>query len=143
MSTNSVIAIKENNSFKCISCHWDGYISHNGRILQEYYQDIEKVKLLVGLGDISALGKEVEPTDFEHSFDYPELGVTIAYCRDRGEEFRSVAPMICSSLKDVNSKYCITYIYYYNTEDSNWYISLCGNEPRLLSDALLEESEEK
>jgi len=89
MATRSRIGMElENGTIKSIYCHWDGYPSHNGRILLDHYQDAEKVKELIELGDISSLGNEVS-TDAPHSFENPCDGVTVAYHRDRGEPFNS------------------------------------------------------
>jgi hypothetical protein len=54
---------------KSVYCHWDGYLSHNGRILQEHY-DSSKANHLVALGDISSLGKEIGE---KHAFSQFEL----------------------------------------------------------------------
>lgn len=107
MATRSTISIKEGNEFKTIYCHWDGYPQNNGKILLEHFQDEEKVKKLIELGDISRLSPNLEPTetsvhiktvfskgkivrkefpDAEHSFETPHEGVVIAYGRDRGEK---------------------------------------------------------
>ena len=86
MSTNSRIGmVQEDGSVKSIYCHWDGYVSHNGKILKENYTDPEKVKSLIELGSISYLRTEVEPTE-AHTFNSPQRGITLAYHRDRGEE---------------------------------------------------------
>lgn len=85
MGTRSTIAVKlGNGQFASIYCHYDGYVDHNGQLLQKHYQDEESVKNLIALGDISVLGKRVNPIG-EHSFSEPEDGTTVAYGRDRGE----------------------------------------------------------
>ena len=85
MATRSRIAIeKEDGSVYSIYCHWDGYPEHNGVVLQDNYQDREKVEKLIALGDISILCKNIEPKG-EHTFDNPEKDVVVAYHRDRGE----------------------------------------------------------
>jgi len=87
MATRSRIGMElENGVIKSVYCHWDGYPSHNGKILFEHYQDPEKIKALIDLGDLSSLDKEVS-TDLPHSFESPCDGVTVAYHRDRGEKF--------------------------------------------------------
>lgn len=107
MSTRSRIGmVQSDGSVKSIYCHWDGYPQNNGNTLIEHYMDIEKVKSLIELGDISSLGKNINPdpiggiivkyslTDgFQnvpangvHTFDNPQVDVTVAYHRDRGEE---------------------------------------------------------
>ena len=73
MSTRSRIAIeKQDGTVESIYCHFDGYLSHNGEILQEHYSTKEKMEKLIELGDISQLK------------DTPET--TVAYHRDRGED---------------------------------------------------------
>ena len=54
MATRSSISIvserTENGKGKTIYSHWDGYPSHNGRILLEHYQDPKKIKALNNQG---------------------------------------------------------------------------------------------
>ena len=66
MSTRSRIGIEfENGTVASIYCHWDGYPDNNGVILLEHYQDVEKIKQLIELGDISSLAPEIgEKHDF-------------------------------------------------------------------------------
>ena len=86
MATRSRIAMEtENGKVVSIYCHSDGYVSHNGVILQKWYDDSDKVKELISLGDISSLSQTVAPTG-PHSFKDPQSGVVVAYGRDRGEE---------------------------------------------------------
>lgn len=88
MATRSRIAIETPTGVKSIYCHWDGYPSNNGVILQECYRDRAKVEKLIALGAISSLHEEVEPNSREHSWEKPEGGVVVAYHRDRGEALR-------------------------------------------------------
>lgn len=87
MATRSRIAIEdENGSVRSIYSHWDGYPSHNGRILSEHYTDREKVKRLIDLGDLSVLAPEIDiPEGADHSFENRIEGITVFYGRDRGE----------------------------------------------------------
>ena len=123
MATRSNIVIKrKNGKVNSIYCHWDGYLSHNGKILLENYQDIDKINKLIELGDISSLAENVEPTTDKHSFDNPEKNVVIAYKRDRGEE--NVEPRSYNNLEDyLNNvdKLFIEYIYLYDEEKSKWF----------------------
>jgi hypothetical protein len=85
MGTRSRIGVMHGDVVKSVYCHWDGYLEHNGAILQEHY-DSAKANHLVALGDISSLDFEVEiPEGVEHSFQVPLKGVTTFYGRDRGE----------------------------------------------------------
>lgn len=86
MSTNSTITVRAKNGlYHTIYCHWDGYPSHNGAILQEHYNTEEKVLALVALGDISSLAPSIEKPE-GHEFMAPVRGYTVFYGRDRGEE---------------------------------------------------------
>lgn len=53
--------LQDGDVLKAIYCHHDGSLSHNGVILQKAYQDLDKVKKLISLGDLSALGENLEP----------------------------------------------------------------------------------
>lgn len=85
MGTRSTIAIQnEDGTVTGIYVHWDGYLSHNGRILNENYTDEDSVRALIGLGDLSSLGETIgDKVDFN---DYDaHKGQCVAYARDRGE----------------------------------------------------------
>ena len=56
MATRSLIALDNGSVFTSIYCHWDGYLSGNGKILLENYTDINEVEELLDLGDLSTLG---------------------------------------------------------------------------------------
>jgi hypothetical protein len=78
MATRSRIGIEnQDGTVNSIYCHFDGYPSHNGEILKEYYSDREKLQQLLELGDISSL---------DRNLDRGNGLFTIAYHRDRGEE---------------------------------------------------------
>ena len=84
MGTRSRIGVMHGENCKSVYCHWDGYLEHNGAILQEHY-DSAKANNLVALGDLSALAPEIDPGNDNHSFEQPKAGVCIFYGRDRGE----------------------------------------------------------
>jgi hypothetical protein len=97
MGTRSRIGIlNDDGTVDSIYCHWDGYLSHNGKILQEHWTDPDKMAELIALGDISSLAPEIgekHPFDNPHRYDTPEYkefeaqyqGMVNAYGRDRGE----------------------------------------------------------
>ena len=102
MSTNSRIGIVQaDGSVKSIYCYWDGYPKNNGRILLNNYQDRKKIEALIELGDISSLEKESNPDPEKggHSFNHPQDGVTLAYHRDRDEDWESVKPRVDESVE--------------------------------------------
>ena len=83
MGTRSTIAIQNaNGTVTGIYCHWDGYTSNNGRILQDYYTTEAAVRELIALGDLSSLGETVGT---KHDFNRAPDGECNAYGRDRGE----------------------------------------------------------
>lgn len=60
MATRSMIAQMDDNGItaRAIYCHWDGYLSNNGRILQTHYDSV-KTRELISLGDLSSLQAEI------------------------------------------------------------------------------------
>ena len=77
MSTRSNIGIlNEDGTVDYIYCHFDGYLDHNGRILNEHYNTEEKVRELILLGDMRALVENIEHSIFYH--------------RDRGEKLNKI-----------------------------------------------------
>lgn len=97
MGTRSMIGIENPNSLavKAVYCHWDGYLEHNGRILNEHYTASPKVNNLIALGDLSSLRAEIGE---KHAFSQLDLceadreayeaqhgNSCTFYTRDRGE----------------------------------------------------------
>lgn len=101
---------------KSIYCHFDGYPEGVGQKLMGHYQDREKVKSLIELGDISYLTPNVTPSG-PHSFDEPERGVVVAYHRDRGEEYRD--PRVDGSMSQFVTSDVEEYGYVF-TEEGEW-----------------------
>jgi len=60
MGTRSRIGVMHGDNVKSVYCHWDGYLEHNGVILQEHY-DSAKANQLVALGDLSSLKPDWHP----------------------------------------------------------------------------------
>ena len=149
MGTRSRIGVMHGDKVKSIYCHWDGYLAHNGAILQEHY-DSAKANHLVAMGDMSSLGtvigeahpfsQFVSDTDefkalpkaeqerikaetealYEHARDQ---GYCTFYNRDRGEtgtEFK-VAHTFEEFLDQADG--CGAE-YYYIMKDGVWY---CGD----------------
>ena len=88
MATRSTIAkLGKDGIIKAVYCHHDGYLEWNGKMLNEHYQDENKVDELLAHGDISSLNKNIGvKIDF---MDY-ELRAKNEQCRfyhrDRGED---------------------------------------------------------
>jgi len=69
MGTRSRIGVMHGSVCKSVYCHWDGYLEHNGEILQEHY-DSAKANHLVALGDLSSLRATIGE---KHAFSQFEL----------------------------------------------------------------------
>jgi hypothetical protein len=104
MGTRSRVAVMHGDVCKSVYCHYDGYLEHTGRILQEHYDSI-KANLLVSLGDNSGVQESVEAMNFY---------------KDRGEDdvdFR-VAHSFREFLDQVQACFAE---YYYVMRDGVWY----------------------
>ena len=90
MGTRSAIGMRTvDGRITAIYCHWDGYPSYNGRVLQEHYSDGNKLAELIALGDISSLRPNIgSKHDFNARYEDtdPRNDWVVAYHRDRGEE---------------------------------------------------------
>ena len=113
MGTRSMIAIQNpySKDIRAVYCHWDGYLEHNGAILQKHYAASSKVNNLVALGDLSSLRAEIGE---KHTFsrldstlpeeEYERLygNMCTFYTRDRGED----APFkVFKNLKEAEAYY--------------------------------------
>ena len=66
MATRSIIAKLDDKGVQAIYCHNDGYLSNNGKILDQHYQNEVKVDNLIAQGDASSLKDTIEDTIFYH-----------------------------------------------------------------------------
>ena len=97
MGTRSMIAIQNPHSkqVRAVYCHWDGYLEHNGAILQKHYAASPKVNNLIAMGDLSSLGTQIgeahpfSPHGSKEDEALYEAAKEAGYCtfykRDRGE----------------------------------------------------------
>ena len=129
MGTRSRIGIMHGDKVKSVYCHWDGYLAHNGKMLDEYY-DSARANELVALGDLSSLRPSI---GVEHAFShydtemnqeqyYEQFGdMCTFYGRDRKEqntEFK-VAHTFAEFLDQCDN--CAAE-YYYIMKDGVWYV---------------------
>jgi len=130
MGTRSRIAVMHGEVCKSIYCHWDGYLEHNGAILQEHY-DSAKANELVSLGDMSSLRSDIGTPHSFSQFELEEIdredfvrateNMCTFYGRDRGEtdtEYK-VAHTFAEFL-DQCDKSCAEY--YYVMKNDTWYV---------------------
>ena len=66
MATRSIIAKLDDKGVQAIYCHSDGYLSNNGKILDQHYANEVKVDNLIAQGDCSSLKDTIEDTIFYH-----------------------------------------------------------------------------
>lgn len=130
MGTRSRIGVMHGDKVKSVYCHWDGYLSHNGRLLQDHY-DSAKANHLVAMGDLSSLGRVIgeahpfSPHTTAEDKALFEAAKAAGYCtfynRDRGEtgtEFK-VAHTFEEFLDQADG--CGAE-YYYIMKDGVWYV---------------------
>jgi hypothetical protein len=119
MATPSTIAVQHNDgTISQIYCHWNGYITGNGIMLQENYRELTDVEKLVRLGDLSQLEETIEPAG-EHSFDDPMPDVCVYYGRDRGET--NVEPRVYRNFGHYE-KSAMQEEFNYLFKDNRWYV---------------------
>jgi hypothetical protein len=118
------------DNVKSVYCHWDGYLQHNGAILQEHYDSV-KANQLVALGDLSSLRPEIGE---KHAFSQFELraeevagfkllteNMCTFYGRDRGEtgtEWKTHTNFV-DFFAEVEGSWCE---WYYIMRDGVWYV---------------------
>ena len=111
-------------------------MSYNGKILLEYYTELDKINQLIELGDISSLNKNVVPNGKNDN------SVVVAYKRDRNET--EVDKKIWNNIEEYFNNLdtiFIEYVYVYNEEESKWYYAETykGNTLHLLTQQAIEE----
>jgi hypothetical protein len=123
MGTRSnIIVQRTDGKWHSVYCHWDGYLSHNGKILFEHYNSQKLAEGLVKLGDISSLGpKNTKPKG--HTFETRVDGYTVYYGRDRKE--KNVDGKIGDSLSAVypdTEDTWIEFIYVWKADEAKWFV---------------------
>ena len=126
MGTSSSIGIKQSNGqVRAITCHWDGYPEHVGRVLHEFYGDEAKATRLLRLGDLSSLGESLAPPPgVRHTFDHPAKAVTVAYRRERGDDVPPPATFADAEDYRMNAKSRFMADYVYLLADGVWQMAI-------------------
>jgi hypothetical protein len=141
MATRSSISIRnEDGSYTGIYCHWDGYLSNNGRILAENYTSEDKIRQLLALGSISSLGAEIGE---KHAFSNPNKygsdeyraweeahsNWCTAYGRDRGEKNTAAVTKrtVLELLDKIGQEY--DYLWY----DGKWHVRCYATGTRFVT----------
>lgn len=148
MATRSTIALEyADGTVGQVYCHWDGYLSNNGKILLNNYTDPFKVRELIDLGYVSSLGAEI---GVKHPFDAPGLfndavyneykatygNMCKFYGRDRGEE--GCEANYFEDFADYEQNHQYEEYEYILRTDGVWYVNQ-GNGYEPLMEAYIEE----
>ena len=126
MATRSTIALEyADGTVGQIYCHWDGYLSNNGKILQEYYTNPFRVRELLDNGDMSSLDTDVDGCSFykERGEDCPQRmykDYADYRANAQGEEYN-----------------------YILRRDGKWYVEFYGEFDGLLTEAFKFQAEEE
>jgi hypothetical protein len=120
MATRSTIWYKdeENNCYKGIYCHWDGYLSYNGKILFENYYALDKVKELVSYGSASSIAETLDKCEFYKDLNREDITI-----------------YEIQNLKEID-EYLEEYTYIF--ENEKWFILTGKNKMKRLSPRLIE-----
>jgi hypothetical protein len=103
MSTRSNIAVeRDDGTVLSIYCHFDGYPEHHADILANCYAGHKDAQMLVALGDMSVLDKNISQC--------------VYYSRDRGEDLHTSQ---YASFQDFDIQADNDYAYIFR--NGNWY----------------------
>ena len=153
MGTRSMIAIQNpyNKTVRAVYCHWDGYLEHNGSLLQKHYSASPKANNLIALGDISSLKAEIgEKHDFsrldsplpEAEYEAKYGNMTTFYTRDRGESTPfKVFPTLKKAEAYFEGSWCeYLYVFKYSKADDyqsgEWHYKKMGERWKKLAPAI-------
>lgn len=130
MGTLAAIGIQNaDGTVTGVSCHYDGYLDHVGKILFENYNTEEKVRELLSHGNMSSLGCVVGE---KHDFDDNNYDVTRYYGRDRGEEGQE--PRTFTNSYEFVNEICASYSYLFDI--GQWFVVDGLEEMMSLKEAL-------
>ena len=155
MGTRSMIAIQNpySKDVRAVYCHWDGYLEHNGSILNKHYSTSSKVNNLIALGGLSSLRPEIGdkhafsehelPKDEVEAFRAATRDMCTFYGRDRGEtgqEFK-VFSTLAKAQDYFEGSWCeYLYVFKYKKSDDyqsgEWHFKKPGGRWKKLAPAL-------
>lgn len=127
MGTRSDIIVQlRDGNWSRIYCHWDGYLEHNGRLLQAHYNSQLLAELLIEPGSLSSLAESCDKPD-GHTFDNRVDGYCVYYGRDRGEA--DCEPYVADTLsaawppEDTWTEYTYVWSRDHGMPDGAWYVA--------------------
>ena len=136
MATRSTIALEfADGTVGQVYCHWDGYLSYNGALLNDHYKDPFKVRELIDMGDLSSLGSEIGR---KHDFDSRIVDECTFYGRDR-KDADSEATYFADFSEYFTESQSEDYDYILR-KDGQWYVRHDGSNREFINlDAALDE----
>ena len=149
MATRSTIALEfADGTVQQVYCHWDGYLSNNGKLLLENYSNPFVLRDLIDLGDISSLRPTVGtkhafsrlevPMDDE-AYDKLYGNMTTFYGRDRDET--GTGPKLFKDFADYAENFQHEEYAYILRKDGNWYVKQYSNDFEVLTAEMVVERE--
>ena len=125
MGTRSMIALEyADGQVGQIYCHWDGYLSHNGQILQNNYTDPFKVREMLDNGDMSSLSDSIDGCSFY---------------KERGED---CPQRMYKDYADYRKEAQFEEYNYILRKDGKWYVEFYGEFDGLLTQAIMDEQDQ-
>jgi phosphoribosyl-AMP cyclohydrolase len=121
MGTRSRVGIMHGDVLKSVYCHYDGYLSCTGQILQEHYDSV-KTNQLVRRGDNSGIHEEIEDINFYNEHD----------------EDKELAWQVAHSLEEyIEQTHNCGGEYYYVMKDGVWYAGCVYHTTGLIKEQLV------
>jgi hypothetical protein len=153
MATRSTIALEfADGTIGQVYCHWDGYLSHNGKILFENYSNPFILRDLIDLGSVSSLAPTIgtkhpfsqfDTTMPKDEFETLYGNMTTFYGRDRGEgEYQATYFKDFADFKANGQQEEYDYILRNVDGVATWFVSDHGSDFILLTEAFAKEARE-
>jgi len=129
MGTRSLVGVMHGTVCKSVYCHYDGYLSYTGQILQKHY-DSTKANALVARGDNSGVKETLEEMNF-----YENGGVE----GEDVQEFVNSTPwQVAHTFEEfLEQVECCHGEYYYVMRDGVWYAGAVYDTPGLIKGKLV------
>jgi hypothetical protein len=120
MGTRSRVAVMHGNVCKSVYCHYDGYLSYTGEILNKHY-DSTLANALVSRGDNSGVKETLEEMNFYSDRGETDVSWQVSHTF---EEFLEQVDGCCAE-------------YYYVMKDGVWYAGAVYDTPGLIKGGLV------
>lgn len=144
MSTRGHVAIKENGKYRYIYNHNDSYIDGLGITLYKHYNNVDKVRALIELGNTSSIYNTVENTanSYTEHLDRPsEERGTVAKFREceRWEDYchyevswEECKPIETENISEVlGAELGAEFTYIFDADVNKWYVAYNGDKYQL------------